>query len=548
MYTAAMGPDATALADRPPNEDASAMRRDRLHLLVASSLSIVFLVCAILRIRDATVIAPDGANYGVVARNLFRGDGYTESLVPFHAGTYDAVRHLPEMHGLLRPLELVPLFALLGVGGLPLRVPGLVYTALAGIVVFGWTRRLFGTAPAYLALALTLLNGTLFFYSVLATDDSGFAFYFIATLALLWRAMQEPRAGRFALAGIVAAVGMLEKPTGVMSLFLCVPAALWLREVAWPTAIRCLAAFAGGMLVVAALYATRNYVAHGSVGFRITPLDWRWRVEGVEGMMRSFDEAPTLLATLREIGRPAIVAIVSNQASQFFDAVIRFGPTTDGLPFRVLTVPAFLPVLGLCGIVLQAKREPALSALLAASVVGAFFVVCVLWHFELRYLTMLVPLFSIGVAGFVAWIARRGRLAAFVCAVAAVAVVVASANAFATAGRIVARLSGPPQCAGALEWIAAETTTRDRFLTFDPWFVAWAADRETIMIPTGGPAVIERVARRYDAHWLLAQPAPYRPATNRVVEALEAGSSDLRLTLRYGDRECRVYRVDWTDR
>jgi len=68
------------------------------------------------------------------------------------------------------------------------------------------------------------------------------------------------------------------------------------------------------------------------------------------------------------------------------------------------------------------------------------------------------------------------------------------------------------------------------------------------MIPTGGPGVIERVARRYDAHWLLAQPAPYRPATNRVVQALEAGSSDLRLTLRYGDRECRVYRVDWTDR
>src|SRR5262249_29207026 len=121
---------------------------------------------------------------------------------------------------------------------LPLRVPGLAYSALAGVVAFWWTRRLFGTAPAYLALVLTLTSGNLFVYSVLATDDSGLAFYFIATLALLWRAMRERETRHFALAGIVASVGMLEKPTGIMSLVLCLPAAVWLRDVARPMAMR----------------------------------------------------------------------------------------------------------------------------------------------------------------------------------------------------------------------------------------------------------------------------------------------------------------------
>ena len=29
-------------------------------------------------------LPPDAAAYGVIARNLARGDGYTESFVPFH--------------------------------------------------------------------------------------------------------------------------------------------------------------------------------------------------------------------------------------------------------------------------------------------------------------------------------------------------------------------------------------------------------------------------------------------------------------------------------
>jgi hypothetical protein len=151
--------------------------------------------------------AADAHQYLIVARSLVQGEGYTVPLVPFHAGYFDPVRHVPEMHGILRPLVLAALFAVGGVDASLARVPGMVYMAAAALVAFLFARRLFGPVAGLVACILTLTCLDLFKWAILGTDDVGFAFFFLSSVALLQRALRSGRDGDFLLAGAVAGLG-----------------------------------------------------------------------------------------------------------------------------------------------------------------------------------------------------------------------------------------------------------------------------------------------------------------------------------------------------
>ena len=117
-------------------------------------------------------LPPDAAAYGVIARNLVRGDGYTESFIPFHPGPYESVSHLPDLHGLLAPALLAPPFAILGPSAAAVRIPSTLAGAGIALVVFALARRLFGAAPAFLAALLVLASPSVFYYAALGTDDT----------------------------------------------------------------------------------------------------------------------------------------------------------------------------------------------------------------------------------------------------------------------------------------------------------------------------------------------------------------------------------------
>ena len=85
----------------------------------------------------------------------------------------------------------------------------------------------------------------------------------------------------------------------------------------------------------------------------------------------------------------------------------------------------------------------------------------------------------------------------------------------------------------------------DRVLTFDPWFTSWHIGRDAVMIPSGGPAELAAVARRYDARWLLAWSMFTRPRTSRTVMQLGPRADGIAVTKTYEDRVCRVYRLAW---
>jgi hypothetical protein len=515
-------------------------------LLLAAAIAGAALILNVLATRDLPWVTPDGANYGIVARSLLAGQGFTENVVPFHPGPFASVRHVPEPHGLLQPFVLAPLFAALGESPAVLRLPGLVYAALSGVVVFVWGRRLFGTAAGLLACLLTVTNVALAYFGVLGTDDAGFAFFLVATLAALDRAL-DTRSGRdFLLAGVFAALTLLQKAGGICVAGILLAVALFPPR---PRA-RALALLWAPFLVALGLYFLRNHLAHGSVLFRISPLDWHLRADGFEGMMQLFAEPPGLLETLRGFGPARVAAIVGHDLAKLGAAVLPGPPWLFPNPVFTLATPAFLPALGLAAVPLLARWYGGPAALTGLALLGMTVLLGVLWHVELRFLGFLIPLTSLWVAGLVVTGARlagaRRRVAARVAAVAvAIALVAPGVWAFVGMQRTFRTVPDLSPCRAALEWLSARSLPEDRVLTFDPWLAAWLTGRDAIMIPSGGGAELAAVARRYDAHWLLTWDMFSRPKTSAALDRLGGRVDGISVSREYEDARCRVRRLAW---
>ena len=481
-------------------------------------------------------LPPDAAAYGVIARNLARGDGYTESFVPFHPGPYDSIRHLPDLHGLLAPALLAPLFALQGgASAAAVRVPAALAVPGIALVVFALARRLFGATPAFLAALVVLASPSLVLYAALGTDDTGFTLLATAVIALLALAVQEGRPRLLVAAGLVGAVAILEKPTGVFLPALGVVAALILRRTApVPTSA------ALGLLVPSVLafgvYLARNQIAHGSPDFRFGGLEWIWKDSGFEGMMALYERPPSTLETVRRLGLARVLEITREQFELFARTTFRLRPVLAAGPHDLGTVavPAFLPFLALLPLPWLWRRTPSLVALVVATFVTAPLVVCALWHPEPRYFAVFIPLAALVLAGTIGGsLAGRAALAALVLVSAIGAV--RTARAF------------PPAPRHACLAVLGEPTAASisgPIMTPDPWGVAWLADRETVMTPSGDLYAIASVARRYDTRLILVHPMLGRQTTMALLANLEGASGPIRLTTIARHGACRLARLD----
>jgi hypothetical protein len=485
--------------------------------------------------RNAS-LPPDAEAYGVIARNLARGDGYTESFVPFHPGPYESVRHLPDLHGLLTPALLAPLFVLFGASGSTVRIPSTLATAGIAFVVFALARRLFGSPAAFLAALLVLASPTLLWYSSSATDDTGFTLLALATLALLALAVHERRPPLAAWAGLVTGMAILEKPTGIFLPALGVIAWLWLRRTTRVPAATVAALFVPSVLAFGA-YLARNQAAHGSLDFRFGGLEWIWKDAAFEGMMALYDRAPRSLETIQRLGLARVLEITRHQLGWWVRTTFALHPVVRaGFAdvFRVVAVPAFLPLLALVPLPWLARRVPSVAALVAAMFVAAPAVVCTLWHPEPRYFAVYIPLAALVLAG------TLGRTRAGLAAMAALVLV--SCAGFVGAAQALGRLR-PDACMLGLRRLA-EAGTAGPILTLDPWSVAWLADREAVMIPSGGLDAIARVARRYETRLILIHPMMGRPQTSALLANLEGASGPLRVTTIHRQGACRIATLD----
>ena len=121
-----------------------------------------------------------------------------------------------------------------------------------GLLIFLWSRRLFGTAGGFVSLAFFTFSPTFLAHGGLATSDVCMGFFMIASVGACWRCLEKPGLGRFLLSSVVFGLACIAKysaPFIVPMVALCVVAHLLAKRKGL-----------GGILLMAAGHAVVAYI------------------------------------------------------------------------------------------------------------------------------------------------------------------------------------------------------------------------------------------------------------------------------------------------
>ncbi|HVW29101.1 MAG TPA: glycosyltransferase family 39 protein [Polyangiaceae bacterium] len=489
--------------------------------------------------RGGEALPPDSMDYAEVTRSLLRGQGATIDHVIFNAHLFPRVRHALEVHGMLVPLELAPLFALFGAKGELVRIPSIVLAGATGALSFFTARRLFGAAAGLVAAALVLGRDDFVFCSVLGADDVGAAFFALLSLYCFLRT-EPPSDRRWIFAtGVACALASLQKMTGPF-LPLALAAVLLLRRREEPAtaASRRDWLFAAIPVGVAfSLYVFRNVEAYGALGSPYGWLEWFGK-DSFPAYFAYYPKPFTILSAWRKLGYARVAELTMDQVR----AVGTF----------VLTDPVF--AVGLPSLVWLSKRTPRFALTSLSFGAGILFLVCVAHHLEARYLAPLTPLCAVATGGLAAHVLAwaegllprsRRRWPALAGGVVLAALALSSVVRTGKLARdLGARLAAPKKCADALDFVRRSGSEAEPVITANSWYVAWETERPAINAPTNGPDALAAVARHYGARWLFTG-APVIGGLDLAAAVREpAVVRRLRPELRFDGADCDVYRID----
>jgi hypothetical protein len=142
------------------------------------------------------------------------------------------------------------------------RATMLVWSLLGGLLVFGWTRAIWGSTAGLLSLALFCFSPTTLAHGPLVTSDMCAAVCLLAASAGCWRMCLQPDPTRVVLFGILTGFAFVAKFSAALLLpvFLLIFGATWAaarssaetRRPSW-TATRVLAGFGVSMLISGAV-------------------------------------------------------------------------------------------------------------------------------------------------------------------------------------------------------------------------------------------------------------------------------------------------------
>ena len=95
------------------------------------------------------------------------------------------------------------------------RLPIIGLTLLLGVIVYAWTRELFGPISALLALTLLSFDPNILAHGNLATNDIGVTFFSTLALYTFWRWMTRPTSARAVVAGLALGLAQVSKFSAV---------------------------------------------------------------------------------------------------------------------------------------------------------------------------------------------------------------------------------------------------------------------------------------------------------------------------------------------
>jgi 4-amino-4-deoxy-L-arabinose transferase-like glycosyltransferase len=188
----------------------------------------------------------DEPGYDSLARGMLEGYGFTwAGRVPLY------------------PLWLAFVYLLTNGRIPPVRWGQLGWSLLVVVLVYVLARRLFGHRGGLLAAFLAAISYLLSHQAVRLLSESLYTPVLLLAAIALWDAFQEPKAARFAWAGVLVGVSNLIRPT--MFLFPLFLAVILLAAYGWRRGLRWAAAFILTSTLVITPWMVRNYLVYQAV-------------------------------------------------------------------------------------------------------------------------------------------------------------------------------------------------------------------------------------------------------------------------------------------
>ncbi|MBM4363440.1 MAG: glycosyltransferase family 39 protein, partial [Deltaproteobacteria bacterium] len=345
---------------------------------LAAALAAAQLATTAAATRGMTGLTPDAMEYGLVARGLAEHGSFAADLVVIHPGLAREIRHAPELHGLLQPFLTVPASWALGPGADAVRAPALVGAAGLVLATHFLATRVAGAVAGLAAAALVASSRDLMLWAALASDDVVWALASTLATAFFLIGSAPGRSAWLLAAGATAALGTLQKVTGVV-----LPVAFLFCWVAEPRSARvapghAVAALAGPSLLALGAHAARNLASRGAPGFSFSGIDWLAKT-GAGEYFAYYEVPPRTGEVLAALGAERAIASFAEQLGHIG---------------RTLVDSPLLGVLGpLAMLALAIRPESARFGRLALVHLGLVVgLVAVGYHAEPRYLASVLPL------------------------------------------------------------------------------------------------------------------------------------------------------------
>jgi hypothetical protein len=111
------------------------------------------------------------------------------------------------------------------------RAMNVLWSLATGVLIFTWTRRLFGASGAWVALLFWCFCPTFLAHGALATSDVCMTFFMLASVGAYWRHLQDFRRGTLLLSAVLLGLAFVAKYSAVLLPIMLAPlAALWIWD------------------------------------------------------------------------------------------------------------------------------------------------------------------------------------------------------------------------------------------------------------------------------------------------------------------------------
>jgi hypothetical protein len=338
------------------------------------------------------------------------------------------------------------------------RAMNAVWGMATAVLVFLWSRKLWGQGGGWLSLLLCVLCPNILANSGLATSDMAMTFFFLASTAGFWSLLCAPSPARLIVSAIIFGLACVAKYSSVLLLPICVVliGARALHKAPWTWRGRALSRAQQGVFIAGAI-ATHVLISAAIIwaffGFRYSPVGdsppfiqfirpWGWVLAhaGFQANIINALRAWHILPEAFLYGYTYVVDTAQVRAA-FLGGDYSIYGWWYFFPYAFL-VKTPLPTLLLCSLgLIAAIRAAFVSAAkpggarpLAASIVPLLALAGIYWAFSLtsnlniglRHLLPAYPPLFILAGAVGPWAARRGRIAVAGCVAAAALVAIDS--------------------------------------------------------------------------------------------------------------------------